>query len=147
MANKLLKNVVLHWCAFGKVDQYGKYGCMISLDKAQAKEMTDWGLKVKKNPEDNSLYFRARRAEDRGPVVVKDKDLNIITDIPANGAIANVILDVYQYKGFGGGIAARIEKVQLLQWEPYGSDVDFEVADAGSKEDPQSSSEDEPDLF
>ena len=142
MAHKMLKNVVLSWCAFNKVDQYGKYGCRIELSKEQAKEFKDWGLKVKKD-EDGTLFFRARRAEDRGPVLMKDVNLNVVTENPGNGAIANVILDVYPYKGFGGGIAARIEKVQLIKWEPYGGSMDFDevVEEGGNKGD------DEPDLF
>ena len=147
MAHKLLKNVVLEYCFFHKVDQYGKYGCRIILNKAQAKEMTDWGLKVKKDT-DGTLYFRARRAEDKGPVLVKDAELNIITDTPTNGATANVIFDVYQYKTFGGGIAARIEKVQLLNWEPYGSSVDFEAeAPIDAPDSGGASDGEEPDLF
>lgn len=144
MANKLLKNVVLQYCYFHKVDQYGKYGCKIILNKAHAKDLKDWGLKVKKD-DDGTLYFRARRAEDRGPVVVKDADLNIITDTPSNDATANVILDVYNYKNFGGGIAARIEKVQLLNWEPFGGGLDFEEEKVEGSS--TSGSEDEPDLF
>ena len=67
-----------------------------------------------------------RRDEDRGPVVVKDAALNVITANIANGAIANVMLDVFEYKKFGGGIACRIEKVQVLVWDIYGDDADFE---------------------
>lgn len=144
MANKLLKNVILNYCSFHKPDQYGKYGCVIILNKEQAKEMTDWGLKVKKDA-DGNLYFRARRAEDKGPIVTKDADLNLIHDIPANGAIANVIMDVYGYKAYGGGIAGRIEKVQLLKWEPYGGVAEFEKVDIASTS--PSGGDDEPDLF
>lgn len=125
MAIKTLKNVTLKWCKFGTVDDYGKYSCQISLSTAQAEQVAGWGLKTKQD-EDGNYFIRVRRDEDRGPVVVKDAALNVITANIANGAIANVMLDVFEYKKFGGGIACRIEKVQVLVWDIYGDDADFE---------------------
>ena len=125
MAIKTLKNVTLKWCKFSTVDDYGKYSCQISLSTAQAEQVAGWGLKTKQD-EDGNYFIRVRRDEDRGPVVVKDAALNVITANIANGAIANVMLDVFEYKKFGGGIACRIEKVQVLVWDIYGDDADFE---------------------
>lgn len=128
MAIKTLKNVKLKWCKFSVVDDYGKFSCQIDLNKDHAKQLKEWGLKVKKDDEGN-LFIRVRRDEEKGPVIVKDASLNTVTAQIANGATANVMLDVYEYKKFGGGIAARLDKVQVIQWEPYGDDADFEPVD------------------
>lgn len=128
MPIRTLKNVTLNWCKFNTVDDYGKYSCQINLSsKKQAKEVEAWGLKVKEV--DGSYILRVRRDADRGPVVVKDAKLNVVTANIANGATANVMLDVYEYKKFGGGISCRLEKVQVLTWEVYGEDADFEEVD------------------
>lgn len=125
MANRILKGVELYWCKFNTVDQYGHYGCQLVLKKAHADQLKEWGLKTKKDDE-GKIIFRCRRREDDGPVPVVDKDLTPVVANVSNGAIGNVMLDVYEYKKFGGGIAARLKKVQLLKWEPYDSGEDFE---------------------
>lgn len=132
--NRVIKNVELKWCKFGVVDQYGKYGCQVILNKDQAKTLKGWGINVQKDKEDGTLFIRARRDSDRGPVPVVDASLAPVTATVSNGAIANVMLDVYEYKKFGGGIACRLEKVQLLKWEPYQQGEDFEPVDGFSSE-------------
>lgn len=125
MAIKTLKNVKLKWCIFGKLDDYGKYSCQIDLTSAQAEKVISWGLGVKQD-ENGNKFIRVRREADKGPVVVKDASLNVVTAQIANGATANIMLDVYEYKRFGGGITCRIEKVQVLIWDIYGDDAEFE---------------------
>lgn len=127
MPIRTLKNVTLNWCKFSTVDDYGKYSCQINLNAAQVKEVKAWGLKVRES--EGSYFLRVRRDADRGPVVVKDARLNIVTANIANGATANVMLDVYEYKKYGGGISCRLDKVQVLTWDVYGEDADFEVVD------------------
>lgn len=129
MPIRTLKNVVINWCKFNAVDDYGKYSCQIVLNDRQAMEVESWGLKVKHDANSGTNILRVRRDADRGPVVVKDANLNVITATIANGATANVMLDVYQYKKFGGGTACRLEKVQVLTWDAYAADADFEVVD------------------
>lgn len=145
MPKKTLKNVKLKWCKFTTLDQYGKYSCQIDLNQEQYDQLVSWGLKPKRNAEDGSLFIRVRRDEDKGPVVVKDAALNTITATIANGAIANVMLDVYEYKRYGGGTACRIEKVQVLVWEAYGDDEDFEevVDPIGGSDDSDGGDEEE----
>ena len=129
MPIRTLKNVVINWCKFNAVDDYGKYSCQIVLNDRQAMEVESWGLKVKHDANSGTNILRVRRDADRGPVVVKDANLNVITATIANGATANVMLDVYQYKKYGGGTACRLEKVQVLTWDAYAADADFEVVD------------------
>ena len=129
MTIRTLNNVVINWCKFNAVDDYGKYSCQIVLNDRQAMEVEGWGLKVKHDPNSGTNVLRVRRDADRGPVIVKGASLHVITANIANGATANVMLDVYQYKKFGGGTSCRPEKVQVLSWEPYGEDADFEVVD------------------
>lgn len=128
MAKRIIKGVKFKWCKFNQVDQYGKYSCQVDLTKEQAKEVKSWGLKVKKDDEGN-LFLRLRKDQDRGPVSVIDSNNSPVTVAISNGAYGHVILDVYEYKKFGGGIACRLEKVKVLQWEPYGEDVDFDDDD------------------
>lgn len=127
MPIRTLNNVVINWCKFNTVDDYGKYSCQIVLNDRQAMEVESWGLKVKHDAASGINILRVRRDADRGPVVVKDANLNVITATIANGATANVMLDVYQYKKFGGGTSCRLEKVQVLTWDAYAADADFEV--------------------
>lgn len=127
MPIRTLKNVTINWCKFSAVDDYGKYSCQVNLNAAQVKEVKAWGLKPRES--EGSYFLRVRRDADRGPVVVKDAQLNVVTANIANGATANVMLDVYEYKKFGGGISCRLEKVQVLTWDVYGEDADFEAVD------------------
>ena len=128
MSIKVLNGVTLKWCCFNKLDNYGKYGCELILTPEQAATINTFGLKSKpKNNNDGELSFRVRRSEEEGPIEVVDRNKDKITTSIANGAIANVMLDVYPYKHFGGGIACRLKKVQVITWEPYGDDVDFDV--------------------
>lgn len=129
MANKVLNNVVLNWCKFSKVDQYGHYGCELVLNKEHVKRLKELGLTTKKSKDGSEDVFRARCKEEDGPVEVVDAKLNRITSTVANGATANVMLDVYEYKRYGGGIAARLKKVQLLEWEPYDEGEGFEIVE------------------
>ena len=43
--NRVIKNVELKWCKFGVVDQYGKYGCQVILNKDQAKTLKGCGYR------------------------------------------------------------------------------------------------------
>ena len=128
MASKVIRNVTLKWCKFGVVDQYGKYGCQAYLDKEGIAKMKVIGLshKLKKDKDDGSTFFRAVLEADKGPVIVKDKDGNEVTSSISNGATANLKLDVYEYKRYGGGTTCRLIAVQLLDWEPYDSGEDFD---------------------
>ena len=128
MASKVIRNVILKWCKFGVVDQYGKYGCADYLDKEGIAKMKAIGLshKLKKDKEDGSTFFRAVLEGDKGPVVVKDKEGNEVTSSISNGATANIKLDVYEYKRYGGGTTCRLIAVQLIDWEPYDSGEDFD---------------------
>ena len=141
MASKVIRNATLKWCKFGVVDQYGKYGCAAYLDKEGIAKMKAIGLshKLKKDKEDGSTFFRAVLEGDKGPVIVKDKGGNEVTSSISNGATANLKLDVYEYKRYGGGITCRLIAVQLLDWEPYDSGEDFEddnVGEVSSEDDP-----------
>lgn len=136
MAKKVIKDCILNWCFLNKLDDYGKYGCKATVTKEGAKKLKDLGLKVKKD-EDGTYFMRFKRAEDKGPVVVLDKDGEKVTQAISNGAKANVMIDVYTYKSFGGGIACRLDKIQLISWEPYGAsgeDEDFDDDDDSTKE-------------
>ena len=128
MASKVIRNATLKWCKFGVVDQYGKYGCQAYLDKEGIAKMKAIGLshKLKKDKEEGSTFFRAVLEAEKGPVIVKDKDGNEVTSSISNGATANLKLDVYEYKRYGGGITCRLIAVQLLDWEPYVSGEDFD---------------------
>ena len=140
MASKVIRNATLKWCKFGVVDQYGKYGCQAYLDKEGIAKMKAIGLshKLKKDKEDGSTFFRAVLESEKGPVIVKDKDGNEVTSSISNGATANLKLDVYEYKRYGGGITCRLIAVQLLDWEPYDSGEDFDDSsdNGGSEDDP-----------
>jgi hypothetical protein len=127
--NRVLKNVELKWCKFGAVDAYGKYGCQLVLTKDHAKTLKSWGINGVKKDDDGSLFIRVRRDSDKGPVPVVDASLTPVTATISNGATANVMLDVYEYKKYGGGITCRLEKVQLLKWEPYQQGEEFEPVD------------------
>ena len=137
MASKVIRNVTLKWCKFGVVDQYGKYGCAAYLDKEGIAKMKAIGLshKLKKDKEDGSTFFRAALEGDKGPVIVKDKEGNEVTSSISNGATANIKLDVYEYKRYGGGTTCRLIAVQLIDWEPYDSGEDFDDAGEASSED------------
>ena len=128
MASKVIRNATLKWCKFGVVDQYGKYGCQAYLDKEGIAKMKAIGLshKLKKDKEDGSTFFRAVLEGDKDPVIVKDKEGNEVTSSISNGATANLKLDVYEYKRYGGGTTCRLIAVQLLDWEPYDSGEDFD---------------------
>ena len=128
MASKVIRNATLKWCKFGVVDQYGKYGCAAYLDKEGIAKMKAIGLshKLKKDKEEGSTFFRAVLEGEKGPVIVKDKDGNEVTSSISNGATANLKLDVYEYKRYGGGTTCRLIAVQLLDWEPYDSGEDFD---------------------
>ena len=128
MASKVIRNATLKWCKFGVVDQYGKDGCQAYLDKEGIAKMKAIGLshKLKKDKEDGSTFFRAVLEGDKGPVVVKDKEGNEVTSSISNGATANLKLDVYEYKRYGGGTTCRLIAVQLIDWEPYDSGEDFD---------------------
>lgn len=137
MANKVIRNVTLKWCNFSTVDRYGHYGCQVFLDKAGVKKMKEIGLESKiKKDEDGVFYFRARRREDDGPVSVVDTDGKNITQAISNGATANIKLDVYEYKRYGGGTTCRLVAAQLLDWEPYDQGEDFDSSEEGSTDDP-----------
>ena len=142
MASKVIRNATLKWCKFGVVDQYGKYGCQAYLDKEGIAKMKAVGLshKLKKDKDDGSTFFRAVLEGDKGPIIVKDKDGNEVTSSISNGATANLKLDVYEYKRYGGGITCRLIAVQLLDWEPYDSGEDFDDSgddsDVGDERDP-----------
>ena len=122
----VLSNVTFNWCSFSKLDQFGKYGCQILLNKTQADKLKGMGLKSIKKDESGSYVLRVRRPEDKGPVIVTDMEKNTVTCNPSNGAIGDAIIDVYPYKRYGGGITSRLEKVRLKSYTPYGEDVDFE---------------------
>ena len=128
MASKVIRNATLKWCKFGVVDQCGKYGCQVYLDKEGIAKMKAIGLshKLKKDKEEGSTFFRAVLEGDKGPVIVKDKEGNEVTSSISNGATANLKLDVYEYKRYGGGITCRLIAVQLIDWEPYDSGEDFD---------------------
>ena len=142
MASKVIRNATLKWCKFGVVDQYGKYGCQAYLDKEGIAKMKAIGLshKLKKDKEDGSTFFRAVLESDKGPVIVRDRDGNEVTSSISNGATANLKLDVYEYKRYGGGITCRLIAVQLVDWEPYDSGEDFDDSgddsDVGDERDP-----------
>ena len=138
MASKVIRNVTLKWCKFGVVDQYGKYGCQAYLDKEGIAKMKAIGLshKLKKDKEEGSTFFRAVLEGEKGPVIVKDKEGNEVTSSISNGATANLKLDVYEYKRYGGGTTCRLIAVQLIDWEPYDSGEDFEDGEASSEDDP-----------
>lgn len=114
MANKVISNVTLEWCKFTTVDNYGHYGCKVILSPEAAKKIKSLGLKYK--TEEGVDYIRVRSKD---PVVALDKDLTPVECSIANGATANILLDVYKYKQYGGGIACRLKKVQLIDWEPF----------------------------
>lgn len=137
MATKVLNNVVINWCKFNMIDQYGHFGCSIELNQEAVDKLTSCGLggKIKQDKDDpTKLLFRARAKEEDGPIEVVDSQLNRITSSIANGAVANVMLDVYQYKRYGGGVAARLKKVQLLSWEPYDDGDSFSIVEVDGED-------------
>jgi len=131
MANKVLNNVSLEWCKFNSQDQYGHYGCKVVLTPEASSKMTKLGLKFK--TEDGVNFFRARAQE---PVEVVDKNLAPVSGTIANGATANIMLDVYQYKKYGGGIACRLKKVQLIDFDYYEEGESFAPVDDDQEDAP-----------
>lgn len=139
MPKRVLKDVELKWCNFTSKDQYGCYSAKLILNTENVAKMHEWKLETKKDEDGDFYQIRRNKGPDGtelpAPIVV-GPDMAPITGVQVgNGSIANVLVDVYPYKAYGGGIACRLESVQVTSLVPYGDDESLEpVADAGSSE-------------
>lgn len=135
MSKKVLRNVELMWCNFVAKDQYGNYSAKVMLNADHRASLEEWGVSYKES--DGEYFIQVRRNKDGqgeelpAPVVVDGNMAPVNGGIIGNGSTANIQLDVYPYKAYGGGIAARLESVQILSLIPYGDDEGFEPISEG----------------
>ena len=131
MAKRVLRNVELMWCNFVSKDQYGNYSCKVILNEGHKEILDNWGVKYKTDAEGQTFIQLRRNKDAQGeelpaPTVVDGSMQPVNAAIIGNGSTANVQMDVYPYKAYGGGIAARLESVQILNLIPYGDDEALE---------------------
>lgn len=92
---------------------------------------------------DGEVMFQAKRnvqatsGKENGPPRVVGLNKQPFTELIGNGSVCNVIVQLFGYNGFGGGVTAFLEAVQVVNHVPYkdkSPGVDFEaVADIGGE--------------
>lgn len=141
MAKRILHNVKVEWCNFKEKDDFGHKGCNAILSPEHVAKLEEWnvGHRVKDgtaNVKNEKYQFEGKfiKAQQRdtdfdgnetGPVPVVDINMKPFTEIIGNGSLCNLKLDVYEYKGYGGGTTFKLDSVQVIELIPYGDDEDF----------------------
>lgn len=137
--NKILRDCEIYWGHLRDVDQYGSWSAKVFLSPSAVKKLTDAGVgdKIKiDSPNSNGnvdkegeKYIRLRKKAEEDAVAPSIIDTSgvPIKGLVGNGSKGNIKVDIYEYKHFGGGIAVRLEAIQLTHYIPYEEGEDFEM--------------------
>lgn len=102
---------------------FNNFAVTLSVIKEEAKKIKELGLNPRKGKEGDILFTVSRKkmnnfGEVNKPPIVVDAAKNPMTELIGRGSKVKVQINVYEYKKFGGGIAAELEAVQVVDLVP-----------------------------
>lgn len=142
---KVIHNVKFFWANVYQPDQYNNYSVKVFLSPEAEKELIDLklGHKIKTDTPNEKgkvdcqgekfIKLRRKSVNPDGtpntPPIIVDSSKVQIKALIGNGSTGNILIDVYEYNRYGGGFAARLEKIQVKDLIPYEADEDFDEDD------------------